>query len=68
MFILGNFCEVKIIISQERESMHSKLSDHKFNKGVFKSGFSQLMTTLGKEEDWAHSKISRIYLVSLNFK
>ncbi len=36
--------------------MHSKLSDHKFNKGVFKSGFSQLMTALEKEEDWAHSK------------
>lgn len=36
--------------------MHSKLSDHKFKKGVFKSGFSQLITTLGKEEDWAHSK------------
>lgn len=54
--MLGNFCEVKIIMSQERESMHSKLSDHKFNKGVFKSGFSQLITALGKEEDWVHSK------------
>lgn len=45
-----------MVMSRERESMHSKLSDHKFKKGVFKSGFSQLMTTLGKEEDWAHSK------------
>lgn len=36
--------------------MHSKLSDHEFKKGVFKSKFSQLMTSLGKDEDWAHSK------------
>ena len=36
--------------------MFSKLSDHDFKKGVFRTKFSQLVTPLGKESDWAHSK------------
>jgi hypothetical protein len=34
----------------------SKLSEHDRIKGVFRSKFSQMMTPLGKDEDWAHAK------------
>lgn len=36
--------------------MFSKLSDHDLKKGVFRTKFSQLVTPLDKESDWAHSK------------
>ena len=36
--------------------MFSKLSDHDFKKGVFKTKFSQLVTPLDKESNWSHSK------------
>ena len=36
--------------------MFSKLSDHDFKKGVFRTKFSQLVTPIAKESDWAHSK------------
>jgi hypothetical protein len=36
--------------------MFSKLSDHDFKKGVFRTKFSQLVTPIGKESDWTHSK------------
>lgn len=34
----------------------SKLSEHDRIKGVFRSKFSQMMTPLGKDENWAHAK------------
>ena len=36
--------------------MFSKLSDHDLKKGVFRTKFSQLVTPIDKESDWAHSK------------
>ncbi|GAA5395797.1 hypothetical protein SuUB85_16410 [Streptococcus uberis] len=36
--------------------MFSKLSDHDFKKGVFRTKFSQSVTPLDKESDWIHSK------------
>ena len=36
--------------------MFSKLSDHAFKKGVFRTKFSQIVTPLDKESDWTHSK------------
>ena len=35
---------------------NSKLSEHDLIKGVFRSKFSQMMTPLDKDEDWAHAK------------
>ncbi|MFL2116890.1 DUF5677 domain-containing protein [Marinilactibacillus psychrotolerans] len=35
---------------------HSKLSEHNFEKGIFKSEMSELLTPLTKEEDWVHAK------------
>lgn len=49
--------------------MHSKLSDHELKKGVFKTEFSQLMTSLGKEESWAHTKAPEyIWLALIIFR
>ena len=36
--------------------MYSKLSDHDFQKGIFKSKFSQIVSPLPKNLDWQHAR------------
>ena len=48
--------------------MFSKLSDHDFKKGVFRTKFSQIVTPLDKESDWTHSKGPEYLWIGLALK